>query len=46
MGDEVIVPSLICAASFQAISATGATPVACNVDKNTLCMDLLMLNVV
>ena len=39
-GDEVIVPSLTYVASFQAISATGATPVACDIDVNTLCMDL------
>ncbi|NQX96595.1 MAG: DegT/DnrJ/EryC1/StrS family aminotransferase [Flavobacteriales bacterium] len=40
LGDEVIVPSLTYVASFQAISATGATPVACEVDKNTLCIDI------
>jgi dTDP-4-amino-4,6-dideoxygalactose transaminase len=39
-GDEVIVPSLTYVASFQAISATGATPVACDIDVNTLCIDL------
>lgn len=31
-GDEVIVPSITYVASFQAVSATGATPVACDVD--------------
>ncbi len=35
-GDEVLVPSLTYVASFQAISATGAKPVACDVDPQTL----------
>lgn len=35
-GDEVLVPSLTYVASFQAISATGATPVACEIDADTL----------
>ena len=39
VGDEVIVQSLTYVASFQAVSATGATPVACDVDPNTLCLD-------
>ncbi len=34
-GDEVLVPSLTFVASFQAISATGARPVACDVDAET-----------
>jgi len=38
-GDEVLVPSLTYLASFQAISATGARPVACEVNKNNLCLD-------
>ena len=38
-GDEVLVQSLTYVASFQAISATGATPVACDVDADTLCLD-------
>jgi dTDP-4-amino-4,6-dideoxygalactose transaminase len=38
-GDEVIVPSLTYVASFQAISATGAQPVACDVDSNTLTLN-------
>jgi len=38
--DEVIVPSLTFAASFQAISATGATPVPCEVSPDTLLLDL------
>jgi dTDP-4-amino-4,6-dideoxygalactose transaminase len=38
--DEVIVPSLTFVASFQAISATGAKPVACDVYPDTLLMDI------
>jgi len=38
-GDEVIVPTLTFVASFQAVSATGATPVACDVDADTGCID-------
>ena len=38
-GDEVLVPSLTFVASFQAISATGATPVACDVLRETGCLD-------
>lgn len=38
-GDEVLVQSLTYVASFQAISATGATPVACDVDAATLTLD-------
>lgn len=38
-GDEVLVPSLTYVASFQAISATGARPVACDVDPNSLTLD-------
>lgn len=39
-GDEVLVQSITYLASFQAISATGATPVACDIDKNTLSIDV------
>lgn len=39
-GDEVIVPSLTFVASFQAIDATGATPVPCDVAPDTLLIDL------
>ncbi len=39
-GDEVLVQSLTYVASFQAISATGAKPIACDVDPLTLCIDL------
>lgn len=38
-GDEVIIPSITYVASFQATSATGATPIACDVDPITLCAD-------
>ncbi|EQC45842.1 putative UDP-4-amino-4-deoxy-L-arabinose--oxoglutarate aminotransferase [Bacteriovorax sp. BSW11_IV] len=34
-GDEVLVPSLTYVASYQAISATGATPVSCDVDLDS-----------
>ncbi len=37
--DEVLVQSLTYVASFQAISATGARPVACDVNPETLCLD-------
>ena len=37
--DEVLVQSLTYVASFQAISAIGAKPVACDVDPETLCLD-------
>jgi dTDP-4-amino-4,6-dideoxygalactose transaminase len=40
IGDEVLVPSLTYVASFQAISATGATPVACEVSEDTLFIDV------
>jgi dTDP-4-amino-4,6-dideoxygalactose transaminase len=39
-GDEVLVPSLTYVASFQAISATGAVPVACEVLPDTLFLDV------
>lgn len=38
-GDEVIVPSLTFVASFQAIRATGAVPVPCDVSPDTLLID-------
>jgi dTDP-4-amino-4,6-dideoxygalactose transaminase len=38
-GDEVLVPSLTYVASFQAISATGAKPIACDVKPDSLCLD-------
>ncbi len=39
-GDEVLVPTLTYVASFQAISATGATPVACDVTADTCSLDV------
>lgn len=39
-GDEVLVPSLTYVASFQAVSACGATPVACDVCVETGLIDL------
>ncbi len=39
-GDEVLVPSLTYVASFQAISALGAKPVACDINESTLQLDL------
>src|SRR5215207_9710753 len=39
-GDEVITPSFNNAADFQAILATGAEPVFCDIDNDTLCIDL------
>lgn len=38
-GDEVLVPTLTYIASFQAISATGATPIAVDIDPDTLFID-------
>jgi len=40
-GDEVLVPSLTFVASFQAVSATGATPIACDIDGLTGLLDLV-----
>ena len=39
-GDEVLVPSITYVASFQAISACGATPVAVDVTEDTLFIDM------
>ena len=39
-GDEVLIQSLTYIASFQAISATGATPIACDINPETLTIDL------
>jgi dTDP-4-amino-4,6-dideoxygalactose transaminase len=38
-GDEVITPSFNNIADFQAILATGARPVFCDIDEHTLCID-------
>ena len=40
IGDEVLVPSLTYVASFQAISATGAVPISCEINPNTLFIDI------
>lgn len=39
-GDEIITPSFNNIADFQAILATGAEPVFCDIDDKTLCIDL------
>ncbi len=39
-GDEVLIQSLTYVACFQAIRATGAVPVACDVDDDSLTIDL------
>jgi dTDP-4-amino-4,6-dideoxygalactose transaminase len=39
-GDEVITPSFNNAADFQAILATGAEPVFCDINEDSLCIDL------
>ena len=38
--DEVLVPSLTYLASYQAISATGAKPISCEVNPNTFFIDV------
>jgi len=39
-GDEVIIPSLTYVAAFQAITATGAIPVPCDIYPDTLLTDI------
>ena len=39
--DEVLVPSFTFLSSFQAISASGAIPVACDINENSLTIDLI-----
>jgi dTDP-4-amino-4,6-dideoxygalactose transaminase len=39
-GDEVLVPSITYVASFQAIAATGAKPIACDVTLDRVFIDL------
>jgi dTDP-4-amino-4,6-dideoxygalactose transaminase len=39
-GDEIITPSFNNIADFQAILAVGAEPVFCDIDPETLCIDL------
>lgn len=38
-GDEVLIPSLTYVASFQAVAATGAKPIACDICPSTLTLD-------
>jgi len=40
VGDEVLVPSLTYVATYQAISAVGATPISCEINPDTLFIDL------
>ena len=39
-GDEILVPSMTYVATFQAIKATGAEPIACDIDEETCLIDL------
>ena len=39
-GDEILVPSMTYVATFQAIKATGAEPIACDIDEDTCLIDL------
>ncbi|MDB4390995.1 aminotransferase class I/II-fold pyridoxal phosphate-dependent enzyme, partial [Akkermansiaceae bacterium] len=39
-GDEILVPSLTFVATYQAITAAGCIPISCDVDKETLLIDL------
>ena len=39
-GDEVLVPSMTYVATFQAIKATGAEPIACDISEETCLIDL------
>jgi dTDP-4-amino-4,6-dideoxygalactose transaminase len=38
-GDEVLVPTITYVATFQAITAAGAVPIACDINANTLFID-------
>lgn len=38
-GDEVVVPSFTFAATANSVALTGATPVFCDIDPETFCMD-------
>ena len=40
VGDEVLVPSWTYVASYQAISATGAKPISCDINPDTLFLDV------
>jgi dTDP-4-amino-4,6-dideoxygalactose transaminase len=39
-GDQVIIPSITYVASFQAVAATGATPIACDIDPTNGCISV------
>ena len=39
-GDEILVPSMTYVATFQAIKATGAEPIACDINEETYLIDL------
>ncbi len=39
-GDEVLIPTITYIASFQAISASGARAIACDINKETLLLDI------
>ena len=39
-GDEVLVPSITYVATFQAISASGAKPICCDINSNNLHISL------
>jgi len=39
-GDEILVPSMTYVATFQAIKAAGAEPIACDIDERTCLIDL------
>ena len=41
LGDDVLVPSLTYVATFQAVSATGAKPVACDVTEDKAFIDIV-----
>jgi dTDP-4-amino-4,6-dideoxygalactose transaminase len=39
-GDEVLIQSMTYIASFQSISATGARPIACDIDSDSITIDI------
>lgn len=39
LGDEVLTPSLTYLATYQAISATGATPISCDIEEDSCILD-------
>ena len=42
-GDEVLVPSFTYVATFQAITAAGCVPIACDIRKQDLLLDIAAL---